>query len=97
VGEGRFFMDYDRISIDYECSLLDGTKCYSSSESGPKEIVLGKTTLEAGLYEGLKMLKPGGEAVFILPPFLAYGLIGDNKSIPARATVVYEVKIRTDN
>ena len=42
-GEGKKFIDNDKIVMDYECSLLDGTKCYSSSELGPKKIVLGRT------------------------------------------------------
>jgi FKBP-type peptidyl-prolyl cis-trans isomerase FkpA len=92
-GSGRAFRDNDRIIMEYKCSLLDGTPCYSSEKLGPKEIVLGKSELEAGLYEGLKMLKPGGEALFILPPFLAYGIIGDNKAIPPRAVIVYEIKV----
>jgi FKBP-type peptidyl-prolyl cis-trans isomerase len=92
-GRGDYFKENDRIIMDYDCSLLDGTACYSSKNLGPKEVVLGKAELEAGLNEGLRLLKPGGEAVFILPPFLAYGLIGDGKTIPPRATIVYEIKI----
>jgi FKBP-type peptidyl-prolyl cis-trans isomerase FkpA len=92
-GSGRLFRDSDRIEMDYECSLLDGTLCYSSAKLGSREIILGRSELEPGLYEGLKMLKPGGEALFILPPFLAYGIIGDSKQIPPRAILVYEVKV----
>jgi FKBP-type peptidyl-prolyl cis-trans isomerase FkpA len=93
-GNGKYFDKNDRISINYECSLLDGTECYNSLKTGPKELVLGKTEIEQGLYEGLRLLKSGGEAVFIIPPFLAYGLVGDGKSIPSRAVLVYHVKIR---
>jgi FKBP-type peptidyl-prolyl cis-trans isomerase len=93
VGRGAFFKENDRIIMDYECSLLDGTTCYSSKNIGPKEVVLGKGELEAGLNEGLRLLKPGGEAVFILPPFLAYGLLGDGKAVPPRATLIFEIKI----
>lgn len=92
-GEGSYFSDNIKIVFEYECSLLDGTKCYSSQTLGPKEIVLGRSTLEPGLNEGLRMLKPGGKAVFILPPFLAYGLPGDGKMIPSRAVIVYNVNI----
>jgi len=92
-GSGRFFKDFDRIVIDYKCSLLDGTLCYSSDKLGPKEIVLGGSELEPGLNEGLRMLKPGGEALFIMPPFLGYGIIGDNRAIPPRSVLVYEIKI----
>ena len=94
-GEGETFGDKDRIVMDYECSLLDGTRCYSSKELGPKELILGRSEMEAGLNEGLRLLKPGSEAIFIIPPFLAYGLIGDRKLIPPRAVLVYEINVRT--
>jgi FKBP-type peptidyl-prolyl cis-trans isomerase len=93
-GEGKLLVNNDRIILDYECSLLDGTKCYSSGELGPKEVVLGRSEIEAGLNEGLHLLRPGGEAIFIIPPFLAYGLLGDRKLIPPRATLVYHVRVR---
>lgn len=92
-GTGELFREKDHVVMEYKCSLLDGTLCYSSEKTGPKEIVLGGSELEAGLNEGLRMLGHGGEAVFILPPFLGYGLLGDNKAIPPRATLVYEIKI----
>jgi FKBP-type peptidyl-prolyl cis-trans isomerase FkpA len=92
-GTGNFFADNDKIIMDYDCSLLDGTICYSSAVSGPKVITLGKSEIEAGLNLGLRMLKHGGEATFILPPFLAFGLHGDGKKIPSRAVIVYNVKI----
>jgi FKBP-type peptidyl-prolyl cis-trans isomerase FkpA len=94
-GTGSFFKDNDKVVIEYECYLLDGTSCYSSSESGPKEIILGRSDIEAGLNQGLRMLKPGGEAIFILPPFMAYGLVGDGKRIPSRAVIVYNINVLT--
>ena len=66
-GRGDYFKDNDRIVMEYDCYLLDGTACYSSKELGPKIITLGKTEIEAGLNLGLRMLKPGGEAIFIIP------------------------------
>jgi FKBP-type peptidyl-prolyl cis-trans isomerase FkpA len=92
-GEGKYINDNDKVSIQYVCSLLDGTECYNSHKTGPKEYILGKSEIESGLYEGLRLLKPGGEAVFILPPFLAWGLVGDGKAIPSRAVLVYEIKV----
>lgn len=92
-GTGKFLTDKDKVKMEYECSLLDGTKCYSSEDLGPKEIILGKTGIEPGLDRGLRMIKAGGEAMFILPPFMAYGLPGDGKKIPSRAVVVYKVRI----
>lgn len=92
-GEGEFLSSSRRIVIEYDCYLLDGTKCYSSEDLGQKEIVLDRTGIEPGLYEGLRLLKPGAEAVFILPPFLAHGLPGDGNKIPPRSVIVYEVRI----
>ena len=92
-GSGRLFTEKDKVSYGFVCSFLDGTECYNSDKLGPKEVVLGKSEIEAGLNEGLRMLKPGGEAVFILPPFLAFGLVGDGKSITSRAVLVYEIRI----
>lgn len=92
-GNGNTFTDRDKLIIEYECSLLDGTKCYSSKTLGPKELILGRSEMEPGLNEGLRMLKPGAEAIFILPPYLAYGLPGDGKKIPTRAIIVYNVHI----
>ena len=66
-GTGKFFTENDKISVNYVCSLLDGTECYNSDKLGPKEFILGKSEIEAGLNEGLRLLKPGGEAIFILP------------------------------
>jgi FKBP-type peptidyl-prolyl cis-trans isomerase len=92
-GDGAYFTDNDKVVFAYECSLLDGTKCYSSEALGPKEIILGRSSLEPGLNEGLRMLNSGAEAIFILPPFLAYGFPGDGKMIPSRAVIVYNVNI----
>lgn len=92
-GEGENLREHDKVVFDFECSLLDGTVCYTSKENGPKEITLGRSNIETGLYQGLLMLKPGSEAIFILPSFLAYGLRGDGKKIPPRSVIVYKVNI----
>jgi len=92
-GRGSYLTDNDKIVMEYKCTLLDGTSCYSSEESGPRELILGRSEMEAGLEQGLRLLKPGGEAIIILPPFLAYGLKGDGNKIPSRSVIVYEIKI----
>ena len=92
-GSGNFLTDNDKLLMEYECSLLDGTHCYSSKDLGPREIIIGRSQLEPGLNEGLRRLKRGGAAAFIIPPFLAYGLVGDGKKIPPRSTIIYNVSI----
>jgi FKBP-type peptidyl-prolyl cis-trans isomerase FkpA len=92
-GEGTLLTDNSRFYLKYTCSLLDGTLCYSSDILGPKDLTLGKSPIEPGLNEGLRLLRLGSEAIFILPPFLAYGLPGDGKMVPPRAVIVYNVNI----
>jgi len=92
-GSGELFNDGSTVSFEYDCTLLDGTLCYSSEISGVKEVVIGKSNIESGLNEGLKLLNPGAEAIFILPPYLAFGLLGDGNLIPARAIIVYRVRV----
>ena len=101
---GLFYEIYDRtdgrpaeqgmkISLEYELSLLDGTICYSSEKDGVKEFFLGKSHEISGLEQGVEMMREGEKARFIIPPHLAFGLLGDEKRIPARSIVVYEVEL----
>ncbi len=92
-GDGDLFKDNDRVVYNFQCSLLDGTECYNSGDLGPQEIKLGMSDLPSGLNEGFKYLRKGSEAIFILPPFLAYGLIGDGRKIPPRSTLVYNIHV----
>lgn len=95
-GTGNLFKENDKITMNYKCSLLDGTECYSSETLGPKVIVLGRSGIEPGLNEGLRLLRPGSKARFILPPFLAFGFVGDGKKIPPRSIIVYEIEILSE-
>jgi FKBP-type peptidyl-prolyl cis-trans isomerase len=79
--------------INYQITLLDGTACYDSGKDGPKTFLIGHGGVESGIEEGILMLKEGGKAKFIIPPHLAYGLLGDEKKIPARAIIIYDVEL----
>jgi len=81
-------------TIEYEISLLDGTVCYSSEQTGPKQFVIGLGGVESGLEEGILLLNEGAEVFFILPPYLAYGIPGDQKKIPSNASLVYYLKLK---
>jgi len=52
-----------------------------------------KSSVETGLHEGVKLMHVGEKATMILPSHLAYGLIGDEKRIPPRASVLYELEL----
>jgi FKBP-type peptidyl-prolyl cis-trans isomerase len=80
-------------TINYSISLLDGSKCYSSDNTGPKQFKIGQGGVESGLEEGILLMHEGDKARFVMPPHLAYGLVGDNNKIPPRAIIIYEVEL----
>ena len=90
---GSGLSDGMKVKLSYNVSLLDGTLCYSSDNDGAKEFVLGKSMEITGLEQGVGMMKAGEKARFIIPPHLAYGLLGDENRIPARSIIVYEVEL----
>lgn len=92
-GDGPAVEPGKTVVYDYRISLLDGTLCYSSEKDGTKTIRTGYSGEGAGLEEGILMLREGGHARFIMPPHLAFGLVGDGNRIPARVTLVYEVRV----
>ena len=91
--DGERAEDGMSIRINYMVSLLDGTLCYSSEQDGAKEFLLGKSYEISGLEQGVAIMHEGEKARFIIPPHLAYGLLGDEKRIPAWSIIVYEVEL----
>ncbi len=81
------------VKINFTVNLINGNKCYSSIEDGPKEFVLGKSDEINGLHEGILLMKKGDKAKFIIPSHLAFGLLGDNEKIPMRATLIYDIEL----
>ena len=92
-GAGEEVEEGSLVTMHYTLHLLDGTLCYDSDETGPKHFVVGRGGAEPGLDEGIRFLKMGDKARFILPPHLAYGLMGDENKIPARSVIVYDLEV----
>ena len=89
-GEGPAVMPGMEAHIAYSVVLLNGDTCYASLD---KSFIIGKGKIEPGLDEGLRMMHEGDKAKFILPSHLAFGLLGDRRSIPQKATLVYDVHL----
>lgn len=87
----------DRVILDYSCSLLDGTLCYNSENNGYITLTIGRSEELTGLDEGVRLLREGSEALFILPSYLGYGLAGDRVKIPGMAVLVYQVRVVSVN
>ena len=91
VGTGDSARLQNIATISYQVRLLDGKLCYSTDTTGPKNIIIGRSDMESGVEEGLRMMRVGDSAHFILPPHLAHGLVGDQKKIPRMAIISYTI------
>jgi FKBP-type peptidyl-prolyl cis-trans isomerase FkpA len=92
-GEGRIAKPGMHAKVSFTVSLLDGKVCYSSDSSGTESFLIDHDEVESGLHEGIKLMREGDRAKFILPSHLAHGLIGDKAKIPARSPIVYDIKL----
>ncbi len=81
------------ITMNYTVSLLNGIRCYSSEENGPKTFMVGKENIESGIHKGVQYLKRGDKALLLIPSALAHGLLGDFDKIPPQMPIVYDVEI----
>lgn len=89
-GGGEAIKTGDDVSYYFECKLIDGNPCYSGSNT----LRVGYASVERGVTEGLQLMKPGSEFIFIIPPYLAHGLTGDGQKIPGRSILIYRIRIR---
>jgi FKBP-type peptidyl-prolyl cis-trans isomerase len=85
----------DKVTLSYSIHLIDGTFCYSSRQDGHKVFIVDKTEIEQGLNQAVKLFEPGDSARIVIPPYLAFGLVGDGNKIPARSILVYEVRLQS--
>jgi FKBP-type peptidyl-prolyl cis-trans isomerase len=80
------------VTLSYTLTNLDGDTIYTALEDGPLVFRVGKGQVISGLEEAILLLKVGDRAKIIIPSHLAYGLIGDQKKIRHKATLVYDVE-----
>ena len=92
-GVGEFVKKGNVVTLEYELSLLSGELLYSSDNDGNKVFLVSRGGVESGLEEAVLKLKWDSEAILILPSYLAHGLIGDGNKIPAKAILVYRIKV----
>ena len=81
------------VEFSYTTALLSGEMLYSSQKSGNRILKIDKNQEESGLNEGLKYMRLGEKAHFIVPPHLAFGVAGDGYKIPPYAVLIFDVEI----
>ncbi len=81
------------VKYAYETRLLNGNVCYAADTADPKKIIAGKGNIEAGLEEGLRLMREGGRARFLIPPHLGHGNFGDRQCIPGSSVLLITVEV----
>lgn len=90
---GVIALDGKTVALEYTVHLLNGESLYSSKTEGPMILVLGKDKIITGLEEGIFLMQEGDKAKFIIPSHLGFGLAGDDKKVPKKATLVYDLSL----
>lgn len=89
-GEGSAPAATDKVTVRYAGWTTDG-KLFDASYPGSATFQLNGVI--AGWTEGLQLLRPGGEALLVLPPSLGYGARGSQPRIGPNATLIFRVEL----
>jgi len=84
----------DNIVFNYEISDLDNNVIYSKKEVGLQKYKVDKQEIISGLQQGLKFMKEGEVAVFLIPSFKAFGVLGDRNKIKTNQPLIYTVYLK---
>ena len=80
------------VKLAYTITFLNGDTVYTALKDGPLVFEIGKGQVISGLEEAILLLRVGDRAKIIIPSHLAYGLIGDQKKILHKASLVYDIE-----
>ena len=90
-GEGLSPQFSDRVRVHYMVRLANGTVVDDTRAKG-KPSVFAVSRVVRGLTDGLGFLKPGGRAIFYIPPSLGYGNIQAG-NVPPLSGLTFDVEL----
>ena len=95
-GTGRQVAKGDAVNVLYigwlaaDCSEFDGSEKHGNT---PFSVTIGAGSVIKGWDEGLAGMKIGGKRKLIIPAALGYGASGQPPTIPANATLVFDITL----
>lgn len=91
--DGKSPTEVNRVEVDYEGKLINGT-IFDSSYARGQPIDFGVTQVIAGWTEGLQLMSEGDKFRFFIPPDLAYGEAGGpGGGIGPNEALIFEVEL----
>lgn len=80
-------------AVKFKISFLNGNVCYETPKDELSYFKIDHSEVETGVQEGVKKMKKGEKAVFIVSSHLAHGISGDMNKIPPATTLVVEIEL----
>jgi FKBP-type peptidyl-prolyl cis-trans isomerase len=98
VGTGTAATSGTSVTVQYTGWLESNGKKFDSSydRNQPFQVTLGQGQVIPGWDEGIVGMKPGGIRRLIIPAALAYGSAGQPPTIPANATLIFDIQMISD-
>jgi len=84
----------DLVYFDSEIYSVTGDTIYKEGDLETKEYAVDKEKIIIGLQDGIKRMKKGEKAEFLLPSHVAYGYLGDRYRIGMNIPIIYVVTIK---
>jgi peptidylprolyl isomerase len=93
AGNGAVAAGGQYVRVNYIGWLADGREFDRSRDGRPLTVQLGQGRLIQGWEEGLIGMRAGGRRLLVIPPELAYGNQSPAPSVPANATLIFDVQL----
>lgn len=94
AGDGPVIQPGQTVTMEYVLYDIFGDVVYTSENDGLIKFVVGHGGVVTGVDEAVRHLHQGDVARVVVPSHLGYGLVGDQKRIPGRATLIYTLIIK---
>ncbi|MEN8250577.1 MAG: FKBP-type peptidyl-prolyl cis-trans isomerase [Bacteroidota bacterium] len=89
IGDGITPLLSDSIYVDYEGRFLDTEEIFDGNEE--LGMILGQTIL--GWQVMVSEMREGDDYTIYLPSYYAYGTHGSGSTIPANATLIFDIRL----